>query len=194
MGKLLRSTGFINCQTRCPERESLAPSNVIKTLSSVWLSLLVEVVMWRNFRMVFGPKAACWGGGDVSRKLVNAFCKRWKVSHLVVWGERCVISRMHNQPLTRPNKAFLADRKQDPFKESSSLHVPGLKAFPELKIFITGLSFRCRDVYFQLQFSFCLLMRLGSPRVISSLNASNPHWVLKANSKINSCYVCTQMI
>lgn len=172
MKKLPASRGFINCPTSWTKREVWPLHNVLRTLSSIWHSLLVEILMWRSFRIVFSPKAVCrWEKKmEVSRKLIpNAFCKRWQATHFVAWGESSAVSRTHHQSLTRPSKAFLADRRQHPYKESSPLCVPGLKAFSDLeggcswRIFITGLSFRYREMYFQLQFSFRLLMRLDSP-------------------------------
>lgn len=39
--------------------KGLPLQNVIRILSSVWHSLLVEILMWRSFRTVLRPKADC---------------------------------------------------------------------------------------------------------------------------------------
>ena len=77
--KLLANRGFIHCPTNALRGKTWPLQNVIRTISSVWHSLLVEILMWRSFRTVFGPKAECqWEGAkEVSKKLiVNTFYKK----------------------------------------------------------------------------------------------------------------------
>ena len=85
MRKLLASRDFINCPTVCTKTEVWPLQNVIRTLSSIRYSLLVEILMWRSLWMVFSPRKSVGEKKmEVSRKLiVHAFCKRWKVAHSV---------------------------------------------------------------------------------------------------------------
>ena len=85
MRKLLASRDFINCPTVRTKAEVWPLQNVIRTLSSIRYSLLVEILMWRNFWIVFSPRKSVGEKKmEVSRKLiVHAFCKRWKVGHSV---------------------------------------------------------------------------------------------------------------
>jgi hypothetical protein len=86
------------------------------------------------------------------------------VSSLVAWGERCAISRTHNQSPARFSK-------QEPSKKSSPPQVLGLRLFSKLEgvelkdNLLLACPFGCREKHLQFQFSFCLLMKLDSPRV-----------------------------
>lgn len=58
MRKMLAGRGSTNCPTSCTKREVWPLQSVIRTLPSSGHSFLVEILMWRSFRIVFSPKAA----------------------------------------------------------------------------------------------------------------------------------------
>lgn len=74
MRKLLESRDFINCPTVYTKAEVWPLHNVIRTLSSIRYSLLVEILVWRNFWIVFSPRKSVGEKKKGSFQKTNSAC------------------------------------------------------------------------------------------------------------------------